>query len=88
MADVVVAQITIGDLLEAFDTAVRIPTIYDANNGRNFIEPAYRALEAIALAAAKNGDGTFALRAINQIVDAPVRASALAAVAVSLAAGE
>ena len=36
----------------------------------------------------KNGDGTFALRAINQIVDAPVRASALAAVAVSLAAGE
>ena len=88
MADVVVAQITIGDLLEAFDTAVRIPTIYDANNGKNFIEPAYRALEAIALAAAKNGDGTFALRAINQIVDAPVRASALAAVAVSLAAGE
>ena len=53
MADVVVAQITIGDLLEAFDTAVRIPTIYDANNGKNFIEPAYRALEAIALAAAK-----------------------------------
>ena len=88
MADVVVAQITIGDLLEAFDTAVRIPTIYDANNGKNFIEPAYRALEAIALAAAKNGDGTFALRAINQIVDAPVRASALAAVAASLAAGE
>ena len=88
MADVVVAQITIGDLLEAFDTAVRIPTIYDANNSKNFVEPAYRALEAIALAAAKNGDGTFALRAINQIVDAPVRASALAAVAVSLAAGE
>ena len=58
------------------------------NDGKKFIEPAYRALEAIALAAAKKGDGTFALRAISQIADAPVRASALAAVAVSLAAGE
>jgi len=58
------------------------------DDGKNFIDPAYRALEVIALAAAKNGDRTFALRAISQISDAPVRASALAAVAVSLAAVE
>ena len=82
MADVVEAQIMIGDLLEAFDTAVRIPTIYDTDDDSEFVEPAYRALEAIALAAAKNGDGSFALRAVNQII------SALASVAVSLATPE
>ncbi len=73
MADVVEAQIMVGDLLEAFDTAVRIPTIYETGSDRDFVEPAYRALEAIALAAAKDGDGTFALRAVNQILNARAR---------------
>lgn len=73
MADVVEAQIMIGDLLEAFDTAVRIPTIYDADNETEFVQPAYRALEAIALAAAKEGDGIFAVRAVNQIQNARAR---------------
>ena len=84
------AQLAVGELLTAFDTAARIPeeTASDTgdsfNFGNNRKQPKYRALQSVAVAAAKRGDGKLALRAARKITHPGARASAYGAIALAL----
>lgn len=90
MADITGAQLEIGDLLEAFDSAARIP---DPTAGERrdtfpdgrFSHPKYRALTAVAATAVARGRLPLGRRAANQIAYPPARAAAFAAMAVALA---
>ncbi len=90
LADIAGAQLNIGDLVEAFDTAARIPnpTARQARetlaDGR-FRHPKWRALTAVAANAAADGKLPLGRRAANQIDYPPARAAAFAAMAVALA---
>lgn len=90
LADITGAQLNIGDLVEAFDTAARIPnpTARQARetlaDGR-FSHPKWRALTAVAANAAADGKLPLGRRAANQIDYPPARAAAFAAMAVALA---
>ncbi len=84
------AQLAVGELLTAFDTAARIPDETASAPGENFNfginrkQPKYRALQAVAVAAAKRGDGKLALRAARKITHPGARAAAYSAVALAL----
>jgi len=84
------AQLAVGELLTAFDTAARIPDEASSNPGESFNfennrkQPKYRALQSVAVAAAKRGDGKLALRAARKINHPGARASAYSAVALAL----
>jgi len=84
------AQLAVGELLTAFDTAARIPDETANAPGENFNfginrkQPKYRALQAVAVAAAKRGDGKLALRAARKITHPGARAGAYSAIALAL----
>ncbi len=84
------AQLAVGELLTAFDTAARIPDESAGDPGESFDfgenrkQPKYRALQSVAVAAAKRGDGRLALRAARKIVHPGARAGAYSAVAMAL----
>ena len=90
LADITGAQLEVGDLVEAFDTAARIPgpTAREARetlpDGR-FRHAKWRALTAVAATAASVGRLPLGRRAANQIDHPPARAAAFAAMAVALA---
>lgn len=90
LADITGAQLNVGDLVEAFDTAARIPnpTAVQARDtladGR-FSHAKWRALTAVAATAASVGKLPLGRRAANQIDYPPARAAAFAAMAVALA---
>ena len=77
-------------MLTAFDTAARIPDETANAPGENFNfginrkQPKYRALQAVAVAAAKRGDGKLALRAARKITHPGARAGAYSAIALAL----
>jgi tetratricopeptide (TPR) repeat protein len=84
------AQLAVGELLTAFDTAARIPDETVSNPGERFDfgsnrkQPKYRALQSVAVAAAERGDGKLALRAARKITHPGARAGAYSAVALAL----
>lgn len=90
LADITGAQLEIGDLIEAFDTAARIPDPTPVErretlpDGR-FSHPKYRSLTAVAATAVARGRLPLGRRAANQIDHPPARAAAFAAMAVALA---
>ncbi len=84
------AQLDIGELLLAFDTAARIPDRFsedpDVSMTRADIRdlPKYKALTAVAVAAVKRGQGSLALRAARKISHPSGRANAYHQVALSI----
>lgn len=84
------AQLDIGELLLAFDTAARIPDDFsedpDASLSRADIRdlPKYKALTAVAVAAVKRGQGPLALRAARKISHPSGRANAYHQIALSI----
>lgn len=90
LADITGAQLNIGDIVEAFDTAARIPNptarqARDTMADGRFSHPKWRALTAVAATAAADGKLPLGRRAANQIDYPPARAAAFAAMAVALA---
>ena len=90
LSQIAAAHLAVGDVLPAFDTAARIP---DASSGRPGVQsaagtirerPKIKALIAVAVAAAKSGQGPLALRAARKIADPTGRASAYNAIALAL----
>ena len=80
---IVTAMISIGKILDAFDTAARIPLIHDEDrSGKE--QPKYQALRAVAEGAAETGQIRMAIRAAKKIKQKAPRAAALAAVAIGL----
>lgn len=84
------AQLDIGELLLAFDTAARIPDNFsedpEASISRAEIRdlPKYKALTAVAIAAVKRGQGPLALRAARKISHPSGRANAYHQIALSI----
>ncbi|MCG8548141.1 MAG: hypothetical protein MJE12_28410 [Alphaproteobacteria bacterium] len=84
------AQLDVGDLLPAFDTAARIPedALGSENRGAAKADirerPKIKALTAVAVAAARRGHGQLALRAARRIADPTGRAAAYNAIALAL----
>lgn len=84
------AQLDIGELLLAFDTAARIPDAFsedpDVSMTRAEIRdlPKYKALTAVAVAAVKRGQGSLALRAARKISHPSGRANAYHQVALAI----
>ncbi len=84
------AQLDIGELLLAFDTAARIPDGFpeepDAPMTRAEVRdlPKYRALTTVAVAAILRGEGALALRAARKIGHSSGRAHAYHQIALSL----
>ncbi|MFT6579846.1 MAG: tetratricopeptide (TPR) repeat protein [Alphaproteobacteria bacterium] len=78
---IVHAMISIGKILNAFDTAARIPLIADEDR-RGSDQPRHQALRAVAEGTAAAGYIRMAIRAARKIKDPPSRAAALAAVAI------
>ena len=74
-------MISIGKILNAFDTAARIPLIADEDR-RGSDQPRHQALRAVAEGTAAAGYIRMAIRAARKIKDPPSRAAALAAVAI------
>ncbi len=90
LESIVEAQIAIGDVLSAFDTAARIPEPdEDMLNARtpagDFTAPRFRSLKRVAVAASRIGETDLAIRAAREIEHPPARAAGLAAIAVSIA---
>lgn len=88
---IVEAQLAAGDLLQAFDTAARIPdgiriAPQDETGRRDGEEvlAKHRALRQVAVAAADRDEGRLALRAARLIPDTHARAEAFAALAVAI----
>jgi hypothetical protein len=85
---IVSAMISIGKILDAFDTAARIPmTVASIDGEENPVgsdQPKYKALRAVAVGAAETGQISMAIRAAKKIKDKAARAAALAAVAIAL----
>lgn len=87
---IVEGQVAVGDILNAFDTAARIPEPdADRLNARApsgaFLAPRFRALRHVAVAAARAGETDLAIRAARSIQHPPARADCLASIAVALA---
>jgi hypothetical protein len=86
--EIVSAMISIGKILDAFDTAARIPltvaTFAGEENPVGSDQPKYQALRAVAVGAAEAGHITMAIRATKKIKEKAARAAALAAVAIGL----
>lgn len=84
------AQLDIGELLLAFDTAARIPDQFsedpEISISRAEIRdlPKYKALTAVAIAAVKRGQGPLALRAARKISHPSGRANAYHQIALSI----
>lgn len=84
------AQLAVGELLMAFDTAARIPdgSAADPDNGFHFgdfrRQPKNNALIAVAVAAARKDDARLALRAARKIGHPGARAAAYSAIALAL----
>ena len=90
LSQIATAQLGVGDLLPAFDTAARIPEDALGSEDRRAAEmdirerPKIKALTAVAVAAAKRGDGQLALRAARKIAHPTGRAAAYSAIALAL----
>ena len=91
------AQLAAGFVLQAFDTAARIPDAEapPSQQGRENIDastpfesPRNRALRNVAMAAAGRGQSDLAIRAVRAIADETARAYAVARIAVSVADAE
>lgn len=86
--EIVSALISIGKILDAFDTAARIPlTVASLAGEKNPVgsdQPKYQALREVAVGAAETGQISMAIRAAKKIKDKAARAAALAAVAIGL----
>lgn len=81
---IVKAMVSIGQVLEAFDTAARIPWVNDPELSDSQ-QPRNLALRIVAVGAAKDGEIRMAIRAARKIREPSARAATLAAVAVSTA---
>jgi len=92
LTDIAMAQLNIGELLLAFDTAARISNnpSEDINEVRLMFErqenPKMKALTAIAVAAARKSEGQLALRAARSILSPSGRASAYRQIALAFPA--
>jgi tetratricopeptide (TPR) repeat protein len=92
LSNIAMAQLNIGEVLLAFDTAARISenTTADVNeletNYARQKNPKVKTLTAIAVAAARRGDGQLALRVARAIMDPTGRASAYREIALALPA--
>ena len=85
--EIVSAMISIGKILDAFDTAARIPltiSVISDEDQTGSQQPRYQALRAVAEGAAEAGQIRTAIRAAKKIKHKAARASALAAVALGL----
>jgi hypothetical protein len=89
LRDIAMAQLSVGELLLAFDTAARIsanPTA-DVDELEYLLNrrasPRISALTAVAVAAARRGEGQLALRAARAIVDPGGRAAAYREIALA-----
>jgi hypothetical protein len=88
--EISMAQLDTGDLLMAFDTAARIPEGIPGAPGKARDQgdvrerPKNAALQAVAIAAVRQGRAELALRAMQKINDPAARASAYGAVALAL----
>lgn len=84
------AQLDIGELLLAFDTAARIPDQFSEDPEVSITRaeirdlPKYKALTAVAIAAVKRGQGPLALRAARKISHPSGRANAYHQIALSI----
>jgi hypothetical protein len=94
LTDIAMAQLNIGEILLAFDTAARIsdnPTAempeLEAMHARKE-NPKAKALTSIAVAAARQGEGQLALRAARAINAPAARASAYREVALAFPIGQ
>jgi hypothetical protein len=89
LREIAMAQLNIGELLLAFDTAARISESpvadVDALHGSSLRRenPKIEALTAVAIAAARRGEGQLALRAARTITDPGGRASAYRQIALA-----
>jgi hypothetical protein len=90
LSNIAMTQLKIGEILLAFDTAARISenstediNELEAEYGRHE-NPKAMTLAAIAVAAAKRGDGNLALRVARAIQDPSGRASAYRQIALAL----
>jgi hypothetical protein len=92
LSEIAMAQLNIGELLLAFDTAARISenTTADINELEalfaNHESPKVKALTAISVAAARRGEGQLALRAARAILDPSGRAAAYRKIALAFPA--
>ncbi len=92
LAEIVAAQLAMDRLLQAFDTAARVPEpsreeIAEAIKGSGVpaIElPKYRALRMVALTATRLGKNKIAMRAARQITNQTARADALTDIAITV----
>lgn len=90
LRNIAMAQLDIGELLLAFDTAARISEnpITDINDLESLFDhrqnPKIKALTAVAVAAAQRGEGQLALRAARAILDPGGRAAAYREIALAL----
>ena len=84
VARIVEALLITGRLLEAFDTAARIPDTEAYEEARQSQTPRNRSLTLVAEAAAKAGKVVLAIRAARKIKDPASRAAALGAVAIGI----
>ncbi len=90
LSTIAMAQLNIGEILLAFDTAARISE--NSNADVNELEADYgrrdnpkaKALTAIAVSAARRGEGQLALRVARAILDPSGRASAYREIALAL----
>jgi hypothetical protein len=94
LTDIAMAQLNIGELLLAFDTAARISDNPPAEIGeletmfKRQENPKAKALTAIAVAAARQSEGQLALRAARAIVSPAARASAYRQIALAFPLGD
>lgn len=92
LSEIAMAQLNIGELLLAFDTAARISenSAADINELEALFEnhesPKVKTLTAIAVAAARLGEGQLALRAARAILDPSGRAAAYRRIALAFPA--
>lgn len=90
LRDIAMAQLDIGELLLAFDTAARISEnpIADIDELERLFDhrqsPKIKALTAVAVAAARRGEGNLALRAARAMLDPGGRAAAYREIALAL----